>query len=445
MPTGRLRARRRSGFRPVYVMASGGGTGDNNPIIFDLPLNDLGAGAVNMTPTTYRGSPTPTFTRATTAYTTLSTGLIAEVASGTARSTYSADGATYLGYLAEGARTNTCLQSQAFGTTWSAVTGSVSSNTTTAPDGTSTADSLIEPASGTSRGEFTQGSLSFTDTVVYSFSVFVKELQASPKRYFILGGSSNEFTGTPLVWVDALAGTITNTSGAALLSSSISDAGNGWFRVSFSATASATTALGAINLYITNSPTSANNYTCTGAGMYAWGAQIEVGSFASTYIPTTTVAVARNADIDQYVSASNLSASAMTMALTWTPEAAASMGTVFMFGTYVDASNYTAILHDGTNVIARKRIAGVNTDATKALTYVAGTSYRIVARFDGTNGIDVWVAGVKGTGSATLTASQIGTNFQIGADGNSLQQAFGAIKNFAVYGSGLSDTQAASL
>ena len=64
-------------------------------------LNDLGAGEVNLRLS--RGSGVATFTRASTAYTRLSTGLFALVGSGVARSAYAADG-TYLGYFAEGAR-----------------------------------------------------------------------------------------------------------------------------------------------------------------------------------------------------------------------------------------------------------------------------------------------------------------------------------------------------
>lgn len=182
----------------------------------------------------------------------------------------------------------------------------------------------------------------------------------------------------------------------------------------------------------------------SGDAIYVDHGDCQGGTFASTPIPTTTVAVARNADVESAPSAGILNSAAMTLAIKWTP-GSAGMGTIFLFGTYVDASNYTAILHDGTNIIARKRIAGVNTDATKALTYAAGTQYRITARFDSTNGSDIWVDGVKGTNDATTTASQIGTNFQIGADGNSLQQAFGAIQIFKAYRTGLSDAQAASL
>ena len=77
-------------------------------VIFNLPLTDAGAGIVNTTPTASAGSPTPTFTRATVAWTKLSTGLWAQVASGQPRSCYiganTAVG-TYGGYLGEAAGT----------------------------------------------------------------------------------------------------------------------------------------------------------------------------------------------------------------------------------------------------------------------------------------------------------------------------------------------------
>lgn len=74
-----------------------------NTASFILPLADAGAGVVNTT--LYRGTGSPTFVRATTAYTRLSTGLYALIASGSPRSMYSAAG-VYLGYWVEGARAN---------------------------------------------------------------------------------------------------------------------------------------------------------------------------------------------------------------------------------------------------------------------------------------------------------------------------------------------------
>jgi hypothetical protein len=84
---------------PLFYRVAGGLLSPS----FSLPLSDAGAGAVNLATLIALGSGTPTFTRASTAYTLLSNGLYGLVASGTARSYYSPAG-IYLGYLAEGAR-----------------------------------------------------------------------------------------------------------------------------------------------------------------------------------------------------------------------------------------------------------------------------------------------------------------------------------------------------
>ena len=94
---------------PALLQSGGAGSKPS----FALGFADLGAGAVD---TSTQSSPgTPTFTRATTAWTKLSTGLWASVATGVARSNYS--GATtatgsYRGYLSEAISINLCLQAR---------------------------------------------------------------------------------------------------------------------------------------------------------------------------------------------------------------------------------------------------------------------------------------------------------------------------------------------
>jgi hypothetical protein len=101
-----------------------------------------------------------------------------------------------------------------------------------------------------------------------------------------------------------------------------------------------------------------------------------------------------------------------------------------LWGTYVDASNYTAILHDATNLIFRKRIAGVNYDATIANAFTSGTTYKMAASW-GASGSTIYLNGVSGTPHANTTAAQIAATMQFGADGNSLQQPGAAvIKNY---------------
>lgn len=300
--------------------------------------------------------------------------------------------ATLLGYHAEGARTNLVLQSQVAGTTWAVTNVTVGANTLAAPDGTTTADTLTATAGN---GTWLQGVT--VASAVKTFSIWLRRK-----------------TGT---------GNIDMTL----------DNGTGWT----TKTITSSWARYEITQTLAN-PTVGIRIVTSGDEVYVWGAQLEDGvSFASSYIPTTTVAVARNADIDSYVSASNIAAAAGSIVLSYTPTHTPS-GTVALFGTYVDASNYTAILHDATNLIFRKRIAGVNYDATIANSFVAGTTYKMGCSW-GAAGTSIVLNGTVGTPHANTTNAQIGTNFQVGADGNSLQQPTASIKNLAVYASQLTD------
>ena len=115
------------------------------PLTFALEFADLGAGVVDTTEAVTGA--TPTFTRATAATTVLSNGLIASVATGVARSYYDPTTLEYLGYLAEGARTNICLHSEAFdNAVWVKSNVTVTANDAVAPDGATTADLLTATA-----------------------------------------------------------------------------------------------------------------------------------------------------------------------------------------------------------------------------------------------------------------------------------------------------------
>lgn len=106
------------------LLLRGQGGGLNAGLGLWLPFDDLGGGAVDTTPAYAAGSPTATFTRATTATTILSNGLIGAVSSGVARSCYSPAG-VYLGALIEPQSTNLLLNSKLDGTNLSTQTVAV--------------------------------------------------------------------------------------------------------------------------------------------------------------------------------------------------------------------------------------------------------------------------------------------------------------------------------
>ena len=170
------------------------------------------------------------------------------------------------------------------------------------------------------------------------------------------------------------------------------------------------------------------DYTVTGSPTKA---QSENGAYQSPYILTAGAAVARNADVDQYPTTAGPIAAVGAISLDFTPYHAPS-GTIALWGTYVDASNYTAILHDATNLIFRKRIAGSNYDATIANAFVSGTTYKVAATW-GAAGTAIYLDGVAGTPHANTTAAQIAATMQVGADGNSLQQPGAGTTNLRIW------------
>ncbi len=340
-----------------------------------------------------------------------------------------------LGYLAEGARTNDILQSNTLGTTWTisnaADMNAVAANAYVSVDGTTTMDKL-QPKATTAVHSLDQA---FTFTAAkYTTAVDLRYVSATPQRWAAL--ILNDGTTTWGASFDLLNGVVGAVSAGATSGIEATAQAN-VYRVWVTNTANAAAAAGTVKISL-NATDTATLESAARAGTETLGAgmvQHEVGTFKSSRITTTTVAVARNASVDQYVSAGNIPASNNDFvvygesAFNPVPTAAS----YFLWASYVDADNYTAVLWDGTNLIARKRIAAANHDAIIAFTPTAGIAFKWAARFTSTIGTDIFLNGTKGTNDATNTACQIGANFQWSADGNGANQPFGTLRNTRIF------------
>jgi hypothetical protein len=159
---------------------------------------------------------------------------------------------------------------------WGKLNSSVSANTTTAPNGTLTADTLVENTANSTHIalQITAGQISGN---TYTASIYAK----AAGRSWI--GLFNNAGGTGNAFFDLSNGTVgTVLTGSAQIQS----VGNGWYRCSITFVPTTT---GTFNIQVRiasadNVPTYTGNGT---SGIFIWGAQIVEGTDAKPYFATT--------------------------------------------------------------------------------------------------------------------------------------------------------------
>jgi hypothetical protein len=197
------------------------------------------------------------------------------------------------GITVEEQRTNLLQRSAEFDNSyWVKNNSSVSSVTDiTSLDGLQNAYLFRENVSV--NGPHTIGrTLAFESDFRYSYSVFAKAYGSGNRKLFMLFGLG-AFSSQHDATFDLTTGTITDVRPGS--DAKIEKYANGWYRCTLIA-ATFSTGNSGIILYLHNG--SSVFYTGDGAsGIYIWGAQMEAGSFPSSYIPTTTAAATRPADL----------------------------------------------------------------------------------------------------------------------------------------------------
>lgn len=209
------------------------------------------------------------------------------------------------GILVEPARTNNTRNSATLDGAGSAsVGGTYVANSGVAPDGNTAAGLFTCTAAGAANcyRELTLLT-NLTTATTYTYSVYVK---AGTGRYFTLDAANDNGAAWFSATFDLQTATVTQTSAGAsgtYTSSSITDAGGGWYRVTVTGSFAAYTGVTYFELCFTDTGTpthiSFGYPTTTGAftgTYYIWGAQVDVASTVSTYIATTAAAVTRTAD-----------------------------------------------------------------------------------------------------------------------------------------------------
>ena len=176
--------------------------------------------------------------------------------------------------------------------TWTKERSSISSNAIAAPNGTTTADKIVEDttASNTHRAFF--NNLTLTNGVTYTHSVYAKAAGRTAIALEAWNGSTANYC-----YADLSTGTVIAGSHA---SSRVVDVGNGWYRCSVNLTGAGLGGSGTA-LYLMNAAT-AGYMTYNGdgsSGVYFWGSQVEANSTPGPYYGTVSSSVSATLQIGQ--------------------------------------------------------------------------------------------------------------------------------------------------
>jgi len=225
-----------------------------------------------------------TVVRATTATRVNSVGLIESVGVNVPRIDYTNGSCPSL--LVEPQRTNLITYSNTFtNSAWDKGITTINANVIISPDGTLNASKLSDTLQG-------NNAYRLYNSVTLSAQSYTQTFYAKAAEYnwcYVRIGNDLR------AWFNVSNGTVGQVTIG--LTGSIISVGNGWYKITCTiTTASAGGGFALIGLCTGNG---IESYTPTTGekGIYIYGAQLEAGSYATSYVPTVATSVTRNADV----------------------------------------------------------------------------------------------------------------------------------------------------
>lgn len=243
--------------------------------------------------------PGSSFARNSTATYFDSDGLLKTAAANVPRIEYDPITRVCRGFLTEGSATNLIIRSEEFdNASWSKVRATVSANAAISPDGTMTADKIVEDNSA-STSHFARATATIIAGAVSTGSIFLKAAERGFAHISLLNPAAPFEAARVMVNLTTGAtGALDQANGATGGSLLVTNVGNGWWRVCVTGVLGSATSIRLDVFTAINTTVSGNYYTGDGtSGIYAWGAQIEAGSGATSYIPTSASAGVRAVDL----------------------------------------------------------------------------------------------------------------------------------------------------
>lgn len=376
-----------------------------------------------------------TFSRSSESRFVGSNGLIQTAAVNAPRFDY--DPVTLLprGLLIEEQRANLFQRSQELDNAyWNKGSCTITPNASAAPDGTTTASKIV----GTGSNPF----ISRSDIFPLGNAVLSIFAKKSELNFLRLSRTSVSIGA----WFDLNSGVIGTVQGGA--AASMKNFGNGWYLCSIFTAGSVATDDAIIA--VTNADGVTTDYIGNGSsGLFVWGAQLESGSFPSSYIPTTTASVTRAVE--------NVSVNTLS------PWYRADEGTLFVeassFGAGLGGSAAFATI--GLNATATNRIAQIDqipsgtlrgsvfnqSSVSQAILSIAGTFNTTIksALAYKSNDVAFSANGSAAISDNSATIDAVPAKLFIGSTSGSSQMANGHIRQIKYFPRRLSDAELQTL
>jgi len=341
------------------------------------------------------------------------------------------------GLLIEGASTNKATYSEELNNSvWAKVNCTISSNATTSPDGTTTADGIVGNTNNTSHRVEQTISTTSTSAVL---SCFCKKGNKDWCRLFVtvLDSSSGSLMNAAASF-NLEDGTISDEYYA---NGSIVECANGWYRCSISYEYTGSGTVDSVQIKL-RSAEAGDDDTFAGDGStvntYFWGAQFEEMPFATSYIPTTTAAVTRAKDVC-YVTynnnipdllspttiladASQFSPAGSTSRYIWSVNATSPARRCKFIGTllYMYYAPLSYIISTSLDTTEMTRY-GYTCDGSTVTSYEGGES--------------------KGSHAYSESSADEGTTIYLGSFQTAAYQLYGHISNFRIYDVALTEAE----
>ena len=386
--------------------------------------------------------PRVTFTRASAASYTDSSGTLQTAAADGPRFDYDPVTLACKGLLIEEQRTNLHTFSEQVDLWGTPSNASVSSNAANSPDNSITADLLVEnTVNGQHFLSAAAVSVSYVSGVQYTRSCYIKAYGKKLATVY-LPASNFASTGRQASF-DLVAGTIYAVESG--VTAAIQKVNNEWYRCVVTATATVN-GVGHVGGSALLSNAGEAVYTGDGtSGIYIWGAQLEAGAFPTSYIPTTTTALTRAADVATMTGA-NFS--------DWYNQTEGTLyGDVQFNSPSLGANRYFSAFDDGTtnnlitmycNTSDRNTVGFVVVNASGVYQQGAGlTPTSGLAKLAISYKQASFIAGLNGVLASETTAGNVPTviKFVLGNRSDGLRSINGHISRISYYPRRLSNSQ----